>query len=594
MDVLHQQPLRLDSPEQLAELAEFIRAEILQTTLKNGGHLASNLGVIELTIALHRAFSIPEDRIVFDVSHQCYTHKFLTGRSGDFFHGLRQRRGMSGFCDPRESDADAFIGGHAGTALSAALGLAVARDRQGQQHHVVAVVGDASFSCGLTMEAFNNVVASTQRLIIILNDNEWAIGKNIGAFSDYFTRLAHGLARDDFFKSFGIDYIGPINGHHFGELNIALEAAKQATRPVVIHVRTQKGRGFNDAIVNPEKFHGISGKKSIVEGNPTAENSVPSMAFSEALGAITVKLAESFPEMITVTAAMGSGTGLKKFAEKYPSRFFDTGISEGHAVTFAAGLAKGGQHPLLAIYSTFMQRATDNWFHDVCLQDLPVLLCMDRAGLSCSDGDTHHGLYDIAMLSLLPNVIFAEPSNLQDFYSLIYTALQTRHPFLLRYPKGHYAPTLDLDLAPDLLPIGKSTVVAEGDDLSIWALGFRALEKAQKIRDLLANRGISAEIVHPRFIVPLDDEQLANSAKKRLLVTIEDHVKQNGFGALVLQKLNEKSLPIPVKSFAWKFPVGFAATDEELEISQGLVPEVMVEQILEKWAQIPEKIQQKS
>jgi 1-deoxy-D-xylulose-5-phosphate synthase len=415
--------------EKLERLAENFRRHILEVTLKNGGHLASNLGVVELTIALHRVFDFPPDCLIFDVSHQCYTHKLLTGR-GPLFNRLRQWGGISGFSDRAEHPTDLFTSGHGGTALSSALGLAVGRDRRGGKHHVVAVIGDASLSCGLSAEALQHIVDQTSRLIIILNDNGRSIDDSVGSWAAHLRKLSMGKSSPNLFTDgYGLDYLGPIDGHNFSQLESALREAKQGQRPLMIHVKTCKGKGYSLAAESPSHFHGLS-PAQIFPDEPAPTT------FSEILGETLCEFAAEDPRIIAITAAMAHGTGLKKFSQQFPSRFFDVGIAESHALTFAGGLAASHLRPLCAIYSSFSQRAVDNFFHDVCLQNLPVVLCMDRSGLSNGDGDTHHGLFDIALLGGFPHLIFAQPSSLQEFRNLLWTAFSTNGPFLIRYEKG--------------------------------------------------------------------------------------------------------------------------------------------------------------
>ena len=461
------------SPEQITILAQEIREQVIQTTALNGGHVGPNLGVVELSIALHRIFNTPTDRFVFDVSHQGYVHKLLTGRNGDSFKKLRTSEGVSGFLSREESVHDSFGAGHAGTALSAALGMAVARDKRGTNEHVVALCGDAAFTCGVTMEALNNVSASTKRLIIILNDNKWSIAKNVGALSRYFNELltspAYNRMNDDFeaflkkmpggkslirlgskwkretkdffvssslFETYGVRYIGPIDGHDPKQLEHYLEFAKNAEQPVLLHVLTTKGKGYEVAIKNPERFHGASpydirtGKSS-----PQAQpNKIPK--YQDVMGETLVKLAQEDKLIAGITAAMPSGTGLNHLEEALPDQFYDVGIAEEHAVLFAAGMATSGFHPVCAIYSTFLQRAIDQVIHDVAIQKLPVLFCMDRAGLSPNDGPTHHGLFDISYLRAVPNCVLMAPSDEDELADMMATGLDYQGPAFIRYPRG--------------------------------------------------------------------------------------------------------------------------------------------------------------
>ncbi|MFA5057488.1 MAG: 1-deoxy-D-xylulose-5-phosphate synthase, partial [Opitutaceae bacterium] len=429
------------SAAQLPRLAEELRDEIITVTSLNGGHVAPNLGVVELTIALHRVFNTPEDQFVFDVSHQGYVHKLLTGRGGEAFRKLRQTDGLSGFLSRAESPHDSYGAGHAGTALSAALGMATARDLRGSHEHVVAICGDAAFTCGITMEALNNIVACTKRLIVILNDNEWSIAKNVGAMAKYlnrlstspaynkihhdlekfFTSLPHGpemhhlwvkwkretkdfFVESSLFEKFGLRYLGPIDGHNIDELVKNLEFAKHSDGPILLHVLTKKGLGLEAAQKSPEKFHGLGSFDPVTgESRKPAPGTPPN--YQDVFGQALVRLARADPRIVGITAAMPSGTGLSPLAAECPKQFFDVGIAEEHAVLFAAGLAARGLRPVCAIYSTFLQRAYDPIIHDVCLQNLPVVFCLDRAGLSPNDGPTHHGLFDLTYVRCVPNAV---------------------------------------------------------------------------------------------------------------------------------------------------------------------------------------------
>ncbi|MDR0902023.1 MAG: 1-deoxy-D-xylulose-5-phosphate synthase, partial [Opitutaceae bacterium] len=484
------------APAQLPQLAGELRDEIIAVTSLNGGHVGPNLGVVELTIALHRVFDTPADQLVFDVSHQCYAHKLLTGRGGAFFEKLRQTGGASGFMNRAESPHDAFGAGHAGTALSAALGIAVARDLCATGGHVVAVCGDAAFTCGVTMEALNNVVTSTRRLIVVLNDNEWSIAKNVGAISHYLNRLStnrtynkiHGdlekfftslpgghdmhrtwmrwkretkdfFVESSLFEKFGLRYIGPINGHNLDELVKNLEFAKNCDTPILLHVLTKKGLGLPAAVVAPEKFHGASPYNPLTgESRPTAPCFArPAPPWQEFFGRALLRHARADPRVVGVTAAMPAGTGLSHLAEELPRQFFDVGIAEEHAVIFAAGLAARGIRPVVAIYSTFLQRGFDQVIHDVCLQNLPVTFCLDRAGLSPNDGPTHHGLFDLACLRPVPNAVIMQPRDEDELADMLRTALAHQGPAFIRYPRGP-AEGVALKPGPVALPLGQAEV----------------------------------------------------------------------------------------------------------------------------------------
>jgi len=593
-------------PSWLPQLAQEIRDEIIDVTARKGGHVGPNLGVVELTIALHRVFESPKDQFVFDVSHQGYVHKLLTGRQGDFFHRIRQTGGASGFLVRGESEHDAFGAGHAGTALSAAVGMAAARDLRGTNEHVVAVCGDAAFTCGVTMEALNNVVTSTRRLIVILNDNEWSIARNVGAMSRYlnrlttnptynkihadlekfFTGLPHGqemhrvwmkwkretkdfINESSLFEKFGLRYVGPVNGHNIDELVKNLEFAKQSDTPVLLHVLTKKGKGLDAAVNFPERFHGLGAFNPATGESPKPADGTPPN-YQDVLGKTLVKMAQANPTVVGITAAMPSGTGLSHLAASCPKQFFDVGIAEEHAVLFAAGLATKGIHPVVAIYSTFLQRGYDQIVHDVCLQKLPVTFCMDRAGLSPNDGPTHHGLFDIAYLRSVPHAIVMQPRDEDQLVDMLHTSLQTPAPTFIRYPRGAGLGVSIKD-KPALIPIGKAEVLRSGTEVALWALGTM-VQDAEKIASHLATQGISATVVDARFAKPLDKELLlAHAGAHRLIVTLEDHVLPGGFGSAVLETLQDAALDTPVERIGWPDAfVGHGSSVEHLRNANGL------------------------
>ena len=563
---------------QFPELAAEVRDRIIGTVSRNGGHLASNLGVVELTIALLATFRPEKDRVVWDVSHQCYAWKLLTGREAQF-PTLRQRGGLSGFLKRHESPCDAFDAGHAGTAISSALGMAAARDRAGGSEHVVAVVGDASFSNGLSLEALNNVAATTSRFIVILNDNKMSISKNVGALSRYFGRLLssgrynrvkkaiesvakklylnplrgayytveHTLkglfVRNGFVESFGLRYVGPIDGHDFRSLMNALTIARDSDRPILLHIGTVKGKGYAPAETAPGAWHGVG---PFDRDTGVAKPSSP--GFSAALGEALSRLAAEDDRVAAITAAMPSGTGLDAFAAAHPKRFFDVGICEEHAVTFAAGLAASGMRPFIALYSTFAQRAVDNVFHDVCLQNLPVTLCLDRAGVVGADGPTHHGLFDIPLLRPFPNIVLMQPRDETMLDRMLHAALASGAPCAIRYPRGRGVVLPDAPEADEPpMEIGRAEIVREpmGGKASvwIWALGDM-LSVATDAADRLEVDGVATGIVDPRFIKPLDAHLLASQAKSGArIVTLEDGSAIGGFGSAVLETLAAEGLP---------------------------------------------------
>lgn len=608
--------------EQLPLLAEEIRERIIRVTSENGGHIGPNLGVVELTIALHRIFNTPEDNFVFDVSHQGYVHKLLTGRNGPEFDGLRQSNGISGFLNREESPHDPFGAGHAGTALSAALGMAAARDLRGSGEHVVAVLGDAALTCGVTLEALNNVSSATKRLVIILNDNEWSIDKNVGAISDYLNQLittpiynrAHRdiegflrsvpggekllalgskMKRDtkdlltqqaSLFEKFKLRYIGPVDGHDIDLLCHYLEFCKQSDSPIVLHVRTIKGKGCDVALRNPEKFHGCS-PFQIATGDPkTAVPANTPSNWQEVFGKTLVRYAKKDPRILGITAAMPSGTSLNVMKRELPKQYFDVGIAEEHAVLFAAGLATKGYKPVCAIYSTFLQRAYDMIIHDVCLQNLDVTFCMDRAGLSPNDGATHHGLFDIAFLRCVPRAVIMQPKDEDELADMLHTALEHKGPAFIRYPRGAAA-GVPIKPNPALLPLGKAEVLKSGKEISIWALG-PMLDDARVLAEQLEREfSIEVGIVNARFAKPLDAELLAHQARHaRLIVTMEDHVATGGFGTAVTEELQNQHISTAVERIGWPDEfVEHGTSGAELRARHGLSPEAIFQRVANRF-----------
>jgi len=606
--------------EQLPRLAEELREEIIRVTSVNGGHVAPNLGVVELTIALHRVFTTPEDQFVFDVAHQGYVHKLLTGRGGERFHQLRQSGGVSGFLYRPESPHDCYGAGHAGTALSAALGMATARDLRGSHEHVVAVCGDAAFTCGITMEALNNVVACTKRLIVILNDNEWSIAKNVGAMAKYlnrlstsptynkihhdlekfFTGLPHGaemhhlwvkwkretkdfFVESSLFEKFGLRYLGPVDGHNINELIKNLEFAKHSDGPILLHVHTHKGLGLEAALKAPERFHGLGSFDPVTgESRKPAPGTPPN--YQDVFGQALARFAKADPRIVGITAAMPSGTGLSVLAAECPRQFFDVGIAEEHAVLFAAGMATKGLRPVCAIYSTFLQRAYDPVIHDVCLQNLPVVFCLDRAGLSPNDGPTHHGLFDLAYTRCVPNAVVMQPKDEDELVDLLHTSLQLQSPAFLRYPRGA-ARGVPVKAQPATIPVGQAEILRAGSNLVIWALGPMVYD-ALKIADKLAvDEGLSCGVVNARFVKPLDQTLLlSQAAGLPLLVTMEDHVLAGGFGSAVLEVLQETDCPAAVERIGWpdKF-VEHGTNIDGLRAAYGLSFEDMYRRVRDRY-----------
>lgn len=566
----------------LPKLAEEIRQALITNLSRTGGHLGPNLGVVELTIALHRVFSTPTDQFVFDVAHQGYVHKMLTGRA-DRIHTIRTYQGLNGFLLRSESEHDAYGAGHAGTALSAALGMAAARDLLKDDSHVVALAGDAAFTCGPTLEALNNIAHTTKKFIVVLNDNEWSIDKNVGAIARYFNalqthstyasvrhkaaefvekiagkaarKLAHKVEEgaknllfpNVLFEKFGIRYFGPIDGHDLPLLVKTFEYLKTLNEPVVLHIITEKGRGYQPAIENPGKFHGLGQYK--VEDGSTGTSDTPTA--SEIFGRTVTDLAKEDPKIVAITPAMPGGSKLDIFKKEIPERYFDVGIAEEHAALFACGLATRGIRPFLAIYSTFMQRAYDMIIHDMALQKLPVRLCMDRGGLSGDDGPTHHGLFDIGFLRPVPDLIHMAPKDEAEFVAMLkWMAAYDDGPTAIRYPRGPINGTpVDAPCAP--IEPGKGELISEGTDVALIGLGT-LFDMAVETKARLEERGLSVALVNPRFIKPLDTDLLEKVARNaRVVCTFEDHVLMNGFGCGVIEHLEDAGIPTPVERIGW-------------------------------------------
>ena len=624
------------SLDQLRTLAEEIRYELITVLAKNGGHLGPNLGVVELTLALHRVFETPRDKFVWDVSHQVYVHKLLTGRR-DRFNTIRTTDGLNGFALRTESVHDCYGAGHAGTALSAALGMAAARDKRGSNENVVCIFGDAALTNGISFEALNNIGHTTKKFIGILNDNEWSIAKNVGAIANYLSRLithpsynklakdfqsflrrlpkgelalklAHkaeegfkgaindvglrqtgnaidsdgrgGFGSPVLFEEMGVRYLGPIDGHDLPLLISTLEFAKTCDQPIVIHILTQKGKGFDAALKSPEKFHG-TGPYDIRTGDSLPAKTGTPPNYQDVMGQTLVKLCQKNNTLVGITAAMPSGTGLKHLEKAMPDRYYDVGIAEEHAVIFAAGMATMGFHPVCAIYSTFLQRAYDCIHHDVCLQDLPVTFCMDRAGLSANDGPTHHGLFDISYLRCLPNVIAMAPKDEDELADMMFTASHENHPMFIRYPRGA-AEGVPMKEQPRLLEIGKAEVVQNFSNtgkrkVALFGLG-NLNSMACKAAVQLANEGFDCAVINPRFTKPLDagaHEFFGKAAD--LVVTLEDHALMGGYGSAVLELFSEKSVATPVVRIGWPDQfIEHASSQDELRKRYGLTVENIV------------------
>ena len=601
------------SVESLYMLAEEIRRLLIDTVSKTGGHLAPSLGVVELTLAIHSVFSSPTDKIIWDVGHQAYTHKILTGRYKTF-RTLRQKGGVSGFPKRSESPHDVFGVGHASTSVSAALGMAIARDLKGENHHVVAVLGDGAFTGGEVFEALNQAGALHKNLIVILNDNERSIEKNVGAISEYlseirlmpelykakseaekFVKSIGGIGErvmqvasdikfglksffipGDIFDDLGFKYIGPLNGHDITILKNALNQVKKLEGPVLVHVITKKGKGYPPAERNPGLFHGI-GKFDVVSGEPIKSNdNIPT--YTEVFGKTLVELAQNDEKIVAITAAMPAGTGLKEFADKFPERFFDVGIAEEHAMTLAAGLAAEGMRPVVAIYSTFMQRAYDQILHDVCLQNLPVVLALDRAGLVGEDGPTHHGVFDFSYLRHIPNMTILAPKDEAELKSMMEFAVNLNSPVAVRYPRGKAVGVALIDNLCEI-QLGKAEVLEEDGEVALLAVGTM-VEIAKEAREILKTRGINAAVANMRFVKPIDI-RLLNDWKntKKIFVTLEENVLAGGFGSAISEWMHDNNVKLPLIRFGIGDNFIPAATRAELFEMLSLTGEQVADKI---------------
>ncbi len=633
--------------EQLTCLAEEIRQEMIIGLSKNGGHLGPNLGVVELTIALHYVFNTPKDKFVWDVSHQVYVHKLLTGRRARF-RTIRSTQGLSGFALRTESEHDCYGAAHAGTALSAALGICAARDQRGTNENVVAIFGDAALTNGISFEAMNNIAQTTKRFIGILNDNEWSIAKNVGAISSYLNKLIthpsyNKLARDFerflrrlpkgevalklahkaeegfkgaltdvglrpspsaleadgrggygsslIFEEMGMRYLGPIDGHNLPLLISTLEFAKACDHPIVIHVLTKKGKGFEAALKNPEKFHGL-GPYDVQTGAtlPAPVGAPPN--WQDVFGQTMLKLCKSNQTVVGITAAMPTGTSLKLLEKAMPDRYYDVGIAEEHAVLFACGMASAGYHPFCAIYSTFLQRAYDCIVHDAALQDLPVTFCMDRAGLSAQDGPTHHGLFDISYLRHVPNCVLMAPTNEDELVDMMFTAAQEPHPTFIRYPRGP-GEGVPIKEQPQLLEVGKAEIVQSfanngARKVALFPLG-NMMSLGRRAAEQLVTEGYDVALINPRFVKPLDagvTEFFGRASE--VIVTFEDHALAGGYGSAVLEFFNEKRISTPVIQIGWPDQfIEHASNVDDLRRKYGLTVERAVARVKAEFAPTP-------
>lgn len=562
--------------KELSQLAAEIRKTIVNTVAEKGGHLAPSLGVVELTLAIHYVLDSPKDKIIWDVGHQSYAHKLITGRR-DSFSTLRQQDGISGFPKRSESEHDALDTGHSSTSISAALGMTTAAFLQGRDSKVLAVIGDGSMTGGMAFEALNNAGHLRKDLIVILNDNEMSISPNVGALSSFLSRkltsrmatkfkkeieaflkksevggniwqvlkksedsLKSLLTPGMLFEALQFEYVGPIPGHHLRTLIETLENVKNIPGPVLVHVLTKKGKGYPPAEKHPDLFHGI-GPFHIATGEPKKSPTPKPPAYTQIFGQTIVRLAKEDPKIVGITAAMPAGTGLKALQEALPERFFDVGIAEQHAVTFAAGLALEGMKPVVAIYSTFLQRAIDQVIHDVCLTNQPVVFALDRGGLVGDDGPTHHGVFDLSYLRMIPNMVVMSPKDENELQHMLYTAVNHKGPIAIRYPRG-YGIGVSLDWQFKKIEIGKSTIEREGNDISIIAIGHH-VHTAMLAADELEKHGIKTTVVNARFVKPLDKEVIKKLARNiGKIITIEENALMGGFGSAVLEVLADENL----------------------------------------------------
>ena len=605
-------------PEELEKLAEEIRQFLVEKISVTGGHLASNLGVVELTMALHLAFELPQDKMIWDVGHQSYTHKILTGRRAGF-DDLRKYGGMSGFPKRKESECDAFDTGHSSTSISAGLGYVAARDIKGEEHSVISIIGDGAMTGGMAYEALNNASRLKSNFIIVLNDNNMSISENVGGMSRYlnglrtaeaYTGLKKGVedtlmkipvqgekilyqmkktksglkqlfVPGMFFEDMGITYLGPVDGHDIRKLYKTFQEAKRVDHAVLVHVLTKKGKGYVPAEENPSRFHGIV-PFDIETGEAKEKSSKDS--YTDIFSKVFCDIAKQNDAVVGITAAMADGTGLARFARMFPDRFFDVGIAEEHALTFAAGLAAGGLKPVVAVYSSFLQRAFDQTIHDVCLQNLPVTIAVDRAGLVGSDGETHQGLFDLSFLNMIPNMTILSPKNRWEMADMVRFCADFQYPVALRYPRGAAYEGLSAFRTP--IVYGKSEILYEEEDIAVIFVGHMA-ELAVQVRDRLKEIGYHCSLINARFVKPLDTEMLEALTKDhRLFVTIEENVLSGGFGEQVLHYVSRAKLDVGVRCIGIPDDYVEHGNVDLLRREVGLDAETIVKQIIADYVTI--------
>lgn len=586
--------------EEKIKLAQEIRELIIDITSTNGGHVASNLGVVELSIALHSVFDTPKDKIIWDVGHQCYVHKILTGRK-DKINTIRQYGGISGFPKTNESEYDSFNTGHSSTSISIATGMARARDIMKDDYEVIAVIGDGALTGGMALEALNDAGSSNTNVTVVLNDNEMSISKNVGGIPLYLSKMRTktGYTRSNrkikeltnripvigkpivsfahytkqlikravlpnmYFEDIGFTYLGPVDGHNIKKLEDIMQRSKQIKGPVLIHVVTKKGKGFRLAEENPDKFHGISAYNK--KTGETKKNTDYSKVFGNKL----LELARNDEKIVAVTAAMRDGTGLKEFSQEFPTRFFDVGITEQHAIGLIAGMAKAGLKPVFPIYSSFLQRGYDQIIHDIALSNIPVTICIDRAGIVGNDGETHQGIFDLSFLSSIPNIVIMAPKNFEELEKMLEYGVKSGKPVFIRYPRG--GENLKFEKTEEI-KLGKAEIVQEGKDISIIAIG-KMVERAKEVSNLLKDK--SVEIINVRFLKPLDEKTILNSIKKtQRVITIEDNLLKGGLGSSILELINKNNLKnINIKTFGYDDKFIEHGKVEELEKKYGLSAE---------------------